>query len=373
MSAPVCSSRVRRIALAVGTALWLAATTGCGPEAPPCDEVGIVCRVAGNGVASFDGDGKAAVDSGLYLPSTVRVGPDGLLYVMDFNNHRLRRIEPDETLQTVVGTGIHAVAVEGALARSTPLENPIDFAFDSSGAVVLVGYHDPRVLKVALDGRIEVLAGTGSVGDGGDDGPALEATFTQISALAVGPDGRVAVCDDLTHRVRVLVDGSVVALAGVSGEAGYSGDGGSAMEAQLDSPRGIAFDDAGNLFVADTGNHRIRRIDPSGVITTVIGNGDPAFSGDGGPALDASLHAPTGVSIAEDGSLLVADSGNHRIRRVESDGTIRTVAGTDAGFSGDGGPATEAKLSSPSHAFESNGTVYIADQRNHVVRAVRLR
>ncbi|MBM4357353.1 MAG: SMP-30/gluconolactonase/LRE family protein [Deltaproteobacteria bacterium] len=366
------TTSARRLAF-VAHLLPLAILGGCGPTETPCAGAGVICRVAGDGSASFDGDGKDAVASGLYLTSTVRRGPDGLVYVMDFNNHRLRRVEADGTLRTVIGNGIHAVAVEGAAARETPLENPIDFAFDASGGVVLIGYHDPRILRVGAVGVLEVLAGSGFQGEHGDDGPALEATFTQLSALAVAPDGRVAVCDDLSHRVRALVDGQIVAVAGVSGEAGFSGDGGKATEAKLDTPRGLAFDAEGNLYVADSQNHRIRRIGVDGLITTIAGTGEAGQSGDDGPALDATLREPNGVEIAPDGSVLVADTGNHRIRRIDASGTIRTLAGTSAGLSGDGELARRAELRGPNRATATDDAVYIGDQRNHLARVVFLR
>jgi sugar lactone lactonase YvrE len=346
---------------------------GCGPTETPCEGAGILCRLAGNGSASFDGDGKPALESGLYLTSTVRRGPDGLVYVMDFNNHRLRRVEPDGTLRTVVGNGVHAVAVEGATALETPLENPIDFAFDAGGGIVLIGYHDPRILRVGTAGVVEVLAGTGYASDDGDGGPALEAAFTQLASLAVAPDGRIAVSDDLTHRVRMLVDGKVVAVAGISGEPGFSGDGGPAVEAKLDSPRGLAFDADGNLLVADTGNHRIRRIDAKGIITTLAGTGEPGLAGDEGPALEATFREPNGIDVAVDGSIVVADTGNHRIRRIDPSGTVRTIAGSAPGFFGDGGPARQAELRGPNRVSATEDAVYIGDQRNHVARVVFLR
>lgn len=351
----------------------LSSLVGCGPSEAPCEGPGVICRLAGNGVASYDGDGKPALDSGLYLPSTVRLGPDGLVYVMDFNNHRLRRVTKAGSLETVIGVGVHAVAVEGAAALETPLENPLDFAFDASGGVVLISYHDPRILRVGGAGIVEVLAGTGTPGDDGDDGPALLARFTQLSAIAVAPDGRIAVADDVTHRVRMLIDGQVVAVAGVSGDKGFSGDGGPATLARLDSPRGLAFGMDGALFVADSGNHRVRRIDTEGVITTLAGNGKEGLEGDGGPALEAALREPSGVDVSLDGSIVVADTGNHRIRSIDANGTIRTLAGTTVGSSGDGGPATLAQLRAPLRATATSESVFVGDQRNHVARVIHLR
>lgn len=255
----------------------------------------------------------------------------------------------------------------------TPLENPIDFAFDAEGAIVLVAYHDPRILRVGAAGVVEVLAGTGDLGDDGDGGPALSAHFTQLAGMAIAVDGRIAVSDDKTHRVRVFFGTTVEAVAGESGNAGFVGDGGLAMNARLSSPRGLAFDVMGNLYVADTGNHRVRRVGVDGVIETVAGVGTAGDDGDEGPATDAQLRSPEGVFVATDGSLYIADTGNHRIRRVDATGTISTFAGSTRGSSGDGGPLLAAQLQNPSRVDVSDEAVLIADQRNHLVRTTALR
>jgi sugar lactone lactonase YvrE len=372
--APVEQNARGSSVLAAVFAWACAVLCACGPtSATPCEGPGVLCRVAGTGLAAFDGDGKPAKETSLYLPSAVRRGPDGLVYVMDFNNHRLRRVDGDGALRTVVGIGLHAVAVEGATALMTPLENPIDFGFDAEGAIVLVAYHDPRILRVGAAGVVEVLAGTGDLGDDGDGGPALAAHFTQLAGMAVAADGRIAVSDDKAHRVRIVDGTTVKAVAGESGNAGFAGDGGLATEARLSSPRGLAFDAEGRLYVADSGNHRIRRIDTNGLVTTVAGNGTPGAGGDDGPATEAELRGPEGVFVAADGSLYVADTGNHRIRRVDAAGVISTFAGSTRGSSGDGGQATAAQLQSPSRIDGSDEALLIADQRNHLVRAVGLR
>ncbi len=359
------------LALGPVAALALAA---CSPAAaPPCEGAGVICRVAGTGLAAFAGDGKPATETALYLPSAVRRGPDNLIYVMDFNNHRLRRVGSDGAMRTAIGVGLHAFAVEGANALATPLENPVDFGFDESGAVVFVSYHDPRILRVGAPGTLEVLAGTGDVGDDGDEGPALAARFHQLAGMSIAPDGRIAVSDDEAHRIRVLEAGTMRSVAGTSENAGFSGDGGPAKDALLDAPRGLAFDVEGRLYLADSGNHRIRRVEKDGTITTVCGNGTKGAGGDGGLAKDASLDSPEGVAVGADGSLYVADTGNHRIRRVDPNGVIGTLVGSDAGFDGDGGAATLAHLRGPSRISLDGDVLFVADQRNNVARLVFLR
>lgn len=339
----------------------------------PCGGQGVICRVAGTGEAGFNGDGLSPLKSALNLPTAVRTGPDGLLYVMDFNNMRLRCIRADDTLDTVVGNGVHTFAVAGADARNTPLENPIDFAFLPSGSVVFVSLHDPRVLGIAADGTVDVIAGTGESGDTGDGHSALVAKFEELSGIVVAPDGTIFVSDAKAHRVRVIrPDRTVHAYAG-TGEAAYGGDDGPATAAALNHPTGLALDAMGNLYIADTYNHRIRRVDAqTGVIETVAGTGTAALSGDGGPAKGADLQWPNGISMAPDGGFYLSDTFNHRIRKVDSDGLITTFAGTSRGHAGDGGPAGMAQLKGPTYIEATERAVYIADTQNQVVRVVWL-
>lgn len=347
---------------------------GCKSEQPPaepCVGSGVICHVAGSGDAGFNGDGQAAAATAFYLPSAARPGPDGRLYVMDFNNMRLRFLLEDGTVDTVVGNGLHAVATAGAPARDTGLENPIDFAFAPDGLLAFVSVHDPRVLRVTREGTLEVVAGNIDVGNEGDGGPASGARFTELASIAIAPDGSIFVSDDEAHRVRVIrPDGTIHAYAG-TGEAGYAGDGGPATDAQLDHPEGLAVDAAGHLFIADTLNHRIRRVDAAtGVIETIAGRGTSGLSGDGGPAKAAELKWPSGISVAPDGTVFIADTFNHRIRSIAADGVIDTIAGTTEGRAGDGGPATAAALHAPGYLHATDTDVYVADMQNHVVRVI---
>jgi hypothetical protein len=347
---------------------------GCGPEDPaPCGGPGTICRVMGTGNADFNGDGRPATETALHLPTAARIGPDGLVYVMDFNNYRLRCLFGNGLVDTIAGSGVHAYAETGAAALASPLENPIDFDFLPDGRPVFVSLHDPRVLAIAPDGTLEVIAGNGEEGDTGDGGAALEASFVELGAITVAGDGSIYVSDQEANRVRrIAPDGTIATVAGI-GEKGASGDGGPATEAALFHPQGLALDGEGNLYVADTFNHRIRRIGLDGTITTIAGTGSPGLSGDGGPAAEAELNWPGGIDVAPDGSLYVADTFNHRVRRIDLDGTIATVAGTTAGHSGDGGPATAAALRGPWLVDATADALHIADMQNQVVRLVYLR
>lgn len=341
----------------------------CEHQAP-----GTVCLIAGNGRMAFNRDGLPAAETAFYQPSAVRRGPDGLLYIMDFNNMRLRRIEPTGTISTIVGSGVHTYATVGVPATESPLENPIDFDFLPDGRPILVSYHDPRVLVVDPDGTLQCMAGIlqpGVLGNEGDGGPSMAAQFVELVGVTVGPDGAVYLADDMAHRVRVIRDGRIETLAG-SGIQGYQGDGGVATAAALNVPTALAVDDTGNVYFADASSDVIRRISPDGTITTVAGTGQRGFSGDGGRAIDAQLAGPEGIAVASDGTLYIGDRLNNRIRKVAPDGTISTIAGTGAmGSTGNGGPARTATFHFPSRVqIDADGGLLISDQSNSSIRKI---
>ena len=359
-------------------ALLLAA---CEAE-PHCNaRAGAVCPVAGTGELGFDGDGRKATACDLFLPSAARVGPDARTWVMDFNNHRLRVIDDAGLLHTRIGNGFHAVADVTAPPLETPLENPIDFDFLADGRVVFVSYHDPRVIVLEHDDTLQVIAGTdevGVVGDEGDGGPAIAASFIQLDGIVVAPDDSIYVSDSLANRVRRIADGTVTTVAG-TGEKGYGGDDGPATAAMLQWPTALTLDGAGNLYIADTFNHAVRRVAPDGTIDTVAGGNGEGFAGDEGPARAARLSQPYGVAFDDDGGqLFVADRGNFRVRRVDDAGVITTVAGDGReGSGGDGGPAIDASfayLARVSLARDDDGAwLLLADQSNSRVRRIDLR
>jgi NHL repeat len=222
-------------------------------------------------------------------------------------------------------------------------------------------------------GAIATFAGV-SAGFGGDGGPATAAWLRLPRTMAADAAGNVYIVDSYNHRIRRVDTNGIITTIGGTGSVGYSGDGGPASSARFDTPHGIAADPAGNVYVADPPNQRIRRIDAAtGIVTTVAGTGSSGFSGDGGPATAARIRYPKGVEIGPDGNLYIADNNNHRVRRVDlSTGIITTVAGTGSrGFSGDGGPATAARLDEPRNiTFDAQGRLYIVDQNNRRIRRV---
>ncbi|MDX2091910.1 MAG: hypothetical protein SFX73_28870 [Kofleriaceae bacterium] len=339
----------------------------CTPLRDLCSDgvPGTLCHVAGTGEPGADRTELPATKSQLYLPTQVRRGPDGLLYIMDFNNHRLRRIEADGILRTVAGNGEHAGAVEGADARESSLENPVDFDFLPDGRIVFVSYHDARLLMIDHDQTLEVLAGDlpAAIGNEGDGGPARDARFMELHGIVVAPDGAIFLADGGANRIRRIgTDGIITTIAG-SNVGGYTGDGGPATSARVWAPSAMALDTNGRLYFADTKNCVIRRIEQDGTIKTIAGNG---------PIADSELKEPEGFALAPDGSIFIGDGKHRVVKRLMPDGQMTVIAGTGTkGNSGDGGPALEAEFSTLSRVFlDADGSLYVSDQQNSTVRRI---
>ena len=345
---------------------------------------GIITTFAGTGTEGFSGDGGPATQANLNYPADVTVDAKGVVYIADEGNHRIRRVGLDGIITTFAGTGVRGFSGDGGPAAQASLASPYGVAVDAKGVVYIADAGNYRIRRVGLDGVITTFAGTGTGGFSGDGGPAAQALLNRPFGVAVDTKGVVYIADTESHRIRrVGTDGIIMTFAG-SGPTGptewqgsFSGDGGPAAQARLNFPRGVTVDDKGNIYIADRDNHRIRRVGPDGIITTFAGTGKTDFSGDGGPAAQARLMRPSGVAVDAKEVVYIADSGNDRIRRVGPDGVITTFAGSGPpepfgrGFSGDGGPAAQARLFFPmSTAVDAKGGVYIADQVNHRVRRV---
>ncbi len=430
------------------------------------DPAGILTWTAGTGSAGYSGDGGPATSAALNSPNGLAVDPAGNLYIADYGNFRVRRIDPNGTITTVAGSGSYGSTGDGGPATSAKLSQVTGVAFDPrTGSLFIADAGNHRIRAVA-NGTITTFAGTGTAGYSGDGGPSASAQLNHPSAVAVDAGGNVYIADGNNCRIRkVSVNGTITTVVG-TGSCGNGISGTSAIAAQINSPYGISVDAAGtlyvtewgrllkiadgvmtvlgdstaslppsnaigvaansggvcfadfgnnlvrcysaggqfqtvaggglgdggaapfaglnqpggvakaadgSLFIADTGNHRVRKIAPNGLITTVAGIGLPKYSGDGGPAAAAGLSSPNGVAVDGAGNLYIADTGNHRIRKISSDGTIRTLAGNGtSGFAGDGGQATGARLYSPyAVAVDGSGNVYIADTSNSRIRRVR--
>jgi hypothetical protein len=333
---------------------------------------GTITTVAGDGTTGFSGDGGPATNASLYEPTGVAVDAAGNVYIADPGNHRVRKVSTSGTITTVAGNGSPGFSGDGGPATNASLDGLRGVAVDAAGNLYIADWVNSRVRKVSTSGMITTVAGSGTYGFSGDGGPATDASLSSPYGVAVDAAGNLYIADAGNSRVRkVSTSGTITTVAG-SGTYGFSGDGGPATNAALSSPQGVALDAAGNLYIADAQDTRVRKVSTSGTITTVAGSGTYGFSGDGGPATDAGLKGPTGVAVDAAGNLYIADPGNHRVRKVSTSGTITTVAGNGTqGFSGDAGPATNASLNTPyGVAVDAAGNLYIADPGNNRVRKV---
>ena len=336
-----------------------------------------IYTVAGNDTAGYSGDGGAATSAKLYNPIGVAVDASGNLFIADFYNNRIRKVSTSGVITTVAGNGTSGYSGDGGAATSAELNYPISVAVDGSDNLYIVDYNNTVIRKVATNGTISTVAGNGITGYSGDGGAATSAELNGLIGVAVDGGGNLYIADPGNNRIRkVSTNGIITPVAGNGYNAGigggYSGDGGAATSAALYYPQSVYVDGSGNLYIADAGNNRIRKVSTNGIITTVAGNGTSGYSGDGGTATSAKLNVPTGVAVDRNGNLYIADTRNNVIRKVATNGIINTVAGNSKqGYSGDGGPATSAELNYPnSVAEDGNGNLYIVDQSNNVIREV---
>jgi trimeric autotransporter adhesin len=340
---------------------------------------GIITTVAGNGTPGFSGDNAAATAASLNFPNSVAFDRSNNLYIVDNGNNRIRKVDHlTGIISTVAGNGTRGFSGDNGAATSASLNNPYGVTIDSNGNLYFGELNTSRIRKVASGtGIITTVAGNGTQGYGGDNGAATAASFDAPRDVAADSSGNLYVADYVNNRIRKVASGTgIITTVAGNGTEAYAGDNGPATSASFDNLRGgVTVDSAGNIYVADYNNNRIRKVaSGTGIITTVAGNGLPLFSGDNGPATSASLQNPSRVAIDGSGNLFIADTTNHRIRKVAfGTGIITTVAGNSSigGFSGDNGPATLANLYWPSGlAFDSSGNLYIADYGNHRIRRV---
>ena len=323
--------------------------------------------------AAFVGDGGAAAQARLNFPQGVAVDAQGNIYIADTFNHRIRRVDGRSgVITTFAGTGTMGFSGDGGPAGSAQLATPTALGLDAAGNLNVLDRGNRRIRRIeAGAGTIRTVAGNGDFGFSGDGGPAVAATFNNPRGLAVSPDGTLYIADTGNHRVRRVdgVTGVITTVAG-SGVPGFAGDGGPATQAQVNAPQALALDRTGGLYLIDGGNHRIRRVDlATGFIRTVGGSGQPGFSGDGGPATQAQVANPQALAVDAQGNLLVADTFNDRARRIEvGSGTVTTIGGKGtSGLVGDGGPAIQVELVSPTDIdMDAGGNLFIADPSGRV-------
>ena len=338
-----------------------------GPDHTP------IRTLAGTGgsQSSFGGDGGPAVLAFLNSPRGVAATAAGALYIADSGNNRVRRVSADGTIHTIAGDGIGISIGAGGPAIEASLGDPRGLAL-TPGRDLIVGEvsgHIVRRIDLSSE-NIVAFAGRDIPGYGGDGRAAVDANLSGPVGVASDPLGNVWIAERFNHRVRKVDAGGIITTVAGSFQEGYAGDGGQATMAALNGPEGVAVDSRGRLYIADTGNHRIRMVDAEGVISTVAGTGEAGFSGDGGPGSTAILNGPADVAVDNNGYLYIADTGNHRIRVLDLNlGIIQTVAGTGfPGFNQDEGAGTETSMNSPSGiAIGPDGGVYIADTNNNSI------
>ena len=335
---------------------------------------GIISTVAGSSRQGAFGDGGAATSASLYHPGDVGFDAVGDLYIADFSNNRIRKVDANGIITTVAGNGNAGYSGDGGAATSAGLYWPDGLSFDASGNLYISEQGDNRIRMVGTNGVITTVAGNGTNGYSGDGGAATNARLKSPAGVALDAVGNLYIADYGNQRIRKVDTNGMISTAAGNGTNGYSGDGGAATNASLHSPLGVALDALGNLYIGDSSNQRIRKVDTNGVITTVAGNGTNGYSGDGGAAISARLNSPSGVLLDAFGNLYIADGGNSRIRKVDASGFITNVAGNGtATFAGDGGAATSASLDDPTGAaLDAAGNLYIADNLNNRIRKVLL-
>ncbi len=362
---------------------------------------GEIFVVAGS-TTGFSGDGGPARSAQLSFPNALAVDLAGNIYLSDKGNSRIRKIDTNGAIRTL----------------ATAVSSPAGLAVDLANNLYIADSVANKILKIASDGTLSTFAGTGFTGFSGDGGPAVEASFSGLEGLATDAQGNVYIADSMNHRIRVVrTDGIITTVAG-TGIAGFRGDGDPAIVADLNQPRGVAVDGSGNVFIADTANHAVRKVAANGLISTLAGTGVGDYYGDSGPAAKALLRSPAAVSVDRRGVAYIADSINGRIRRITPAGAIFTAAGggsvtgsdfrpqniaqdglgnlymtgagsntifrvapngavavfagsAASGYSGDSGPARQALFASPAGlAFDGSGNLYVADSGNNCIRRI---
>ncbi len=313
----------------------------------------------------------------LILPSAIVFDPQGNLYLAETASHVIRKVDPTGIITTFAGTGTQGYSGDNGPATAAQLDSPQGLTLDATNNLYIADTHNHRIRKItAATGIITTIAGTGLPGFDGDSGPATASHLNLPTALAIdSTTGNLYLADTQNHRIRKITatTGTITTIAG-TGTQGFFGDQSPATAAAIDSPTGLALDSMGNIYLADTHNHRIRRIDAiTDIITTVAGTTTPGFSGDNAPASAASLALPHGLTIDATGNLYIADTANHRIRRIDATtGTITTVAGEGTQtFAGDNGLANNALLDTPRAAtLSSTGLITLADTGNQRIRQI---
>ena len=337
---------------------------------------GTITTIAGNGTLGYGGDGGPATAAILAEPGYLSwgyYGGFGTLYLNDASNNRIRQIKIGAIIRTVAGNGSTTYTGDGTLATANGISRAGGVCVDRHGNVYFADQYNYAIRKISISGIVTTVAGTGSMGCTGDNGPATNATLGLPYALSADTAGNIYFGDQTCQTVRKISTAGIISTVAGTGTAGYNGDGIDATSAKLNYPTYVRADTLGQLFITDNSNQRIRKINSAGVISTIAGNGTVGFSGDGGLATNAQINYAGGIGFDSYGNIYIADAYNYRIREVElATGKIYTIAGNGTpGYYGDNGPATAAELNNPADVVVDNhNDIYIADWHNSVLRKV---
>jgi sugar lactone lactonase YvrE len=367
-----------RAALLAALVVFALGACGGGGAKDGAEKAATIKTVAGDG-GSHLGDSGPATEAAFCGTSDVTLDASGNMYIADGGiycsgpgGHTVRKVDRHGIITTVAGTGEAGFSGDGGPATKAQLDVPFAVAADREGNLYITDENNLRIRKVDKDGIITTFAGTGEDRHSGDGGPATSAQLRDPGGIAFDTRGNLYVADYTSVR-KIDPSGTITTVAG-TGELGFSGDGGPATEAKL-TAYDLALDHKGNIYICDLENQRIRKVDRDGIIHTVAGSGKKGYSGDRGPATNAALKDPWGIAVDREENVYIADHHNRVVRKVDPEGTITTIAGTgEAGFNREEGPATKVMLQDPIGLFfdDDSGVLYIADTLNARIRALRL-
>ncbi len=331
-----------------------------------------IITIAGNGTPAYTGDGGQATAAELNAPIGIAFDKTGNMYFADATNSVVRKINLAGVITTVAGNNTFGYSGDGGDATNAQLNTPTGVFVDTGGNLFIADYANQYIRKVNPSGIISTIAGIGTPGYTSDGVPATTAALNYPVAVTVDLPGNVYISDLFNHRVRKINTAGIISTFAGNGVGTYSGDAAAATAAGIPYPEGIVIDAVGTVFIAEKGDGRIRKVPTSGIIYTHAGIGVNGYSGDGVAATNAQLNQPYGLALDRTGNMYVADESNNRIRKIDLTGVISTVAGAGtAGYTGDGGPATVAELNRPCGVgVDSSGKVYIGDTWNNVIRKI---
>jgi sugar lactone lactonase YvrE len=335
----------------------------------------IITTVAGIGINSFSGDNGPATSAELSGPNDVIFDVSGNMYIADQDNNRVRKVNSSGTIITIAGTGAANYTGDGGQASAATFNQPTAFGFDSSGNLYIADYNNQVVRRINSSSVVNRYAGTGAAGYNGNGGQATSSQLNYPSAVIADSAGNIYIADSHNNVIREVSTSGVISTYAGNLTAGFSGDGGSATAAELHLPYRIAFDTHWNMYIADSHNNCIRKVDAgTHIISTVAGNGTASYGGDGGPATSAQINEPFGVCVDASGNIYIADTYNNRIRKVNTSGIISTIAGNGTGaYNGDGIAATSAEIDYPTDVtLDHSGNLYISDYYNYRIRKVTI-